>query len=105
MILLSLYTIPLGTCKKARPVNAGSHYLHYILNDLNAEKNPSPSGFRFDYIRDKKSTNKLNNLGANHSQMEGRYLSTPNLTICSIAKRCLSTGYTGSRQNVCILNI
>ena len=35
---ISLSTIPLGTCEKARPVNAGSHYLHYNLNDLNAEK-------------------------------------------------------------------
>ena len=40
--IYSLFTIPLGTCKGARPVNAGSHYLHYNLNDLNAEKNPSP---------------------------------------------------------------
>ena len=27
--------------KKARPVKVGSHYLHYHLNDLNAEKSYS----------------------------------------------------------------
>ena len=37
------YTIPLGTSKKARPIKAGSHNLHYHTNDLNTEKNPSPA--------------------------------------------------------------
>ena len=46
----SLFTVPLGTCEMARPVNAGSHYLYYNLNDLNvlipfAEKNFSRKNF------------------------------------------------------------
>ena len=32
---------PTGDREKARPVNAESHYLHYNLNDLNAEKIPT----------------------------------------------------------------
>ena len=37
----SLFTIPLGTCEKTRPVNAKSHYHYYNLNDLNTEKIPA----------------------------------------------------------------
>ena len=40
----SLFTIPLGTCEKTRPVNAKSHYHYYNLNDLNTEKS-QPSGY------------------------------------------------------------
>ena len=32
-----------GPAKEARPIKAGSHYLHYHLNNLNTEKNPSPA--------------------------------------------------------------
>ena len=32
-----------GAVKKASPVKAGSHNLDYHINDLNAEKNPSPA--------------------------------------------------------------
>ena len=34
---------PQGPAKKARPAKAENHYLHYQLNDLNAENNPNPA--------------------------------------------------------------